>query len=1294
MGDNSDKQCSLDKGPACEGEKLIIEVLGKDHPQGHHLCLFDTADTERRQQLEDEVSNETRGDSVLHVWDWADEPDCNVWLEIDAEEDEPIQVPLFEAISASPRRGRREDNVVCPVMPLSLIPVDEPIDEAPDINAHAAPVRPGYLYVFFNGQLWRELHIRVDEAGATTFHDVRLSDYRQEDAPLSEDKRDAVGTALKELWLPVMSEGHSLRSRIEIAFSEVQWPADRIHYLESDSSARRERLARLFSMHLRGSRVDRSGPDHHSTDRSNTARTRPGSLLALEDVAPQRARDPLVEMQLPSVRSFLQDLDGTYGQTCYDMAREEQARLQEEGESLDRAWLESQATQTELGLTAELRRAALEDLLSEDTDEPSNGELWDALEAGEDTLADARDRLIPGLTLDDPVYPLRRALNQANAGRDYQQMVLSCVRQRPHHDSAELVQQAILPIRMGGEHNPLHRYTQELDLSLSGKLYTALGGAHRGLATNATKTAQKRLLERVQDKGLQINLSDHFSLTGTDAVSGPVLMAEIFGALLHDAEQTDKPWLADISPNGDIECEGQLTDPSDNPASEAARFIADLVSEDSDSPLHALLFPDNETVPVDDIYTPPDQDPQEIRGSGRFQPALWAQLSQIRDTPEPEQAATLEAASLWAQVQAGHANSAVVTRAILQGLDILRGHFINHIQKAEQRVSQLTREGQHLTMASHAPIARMLKAMSPQELGELRLITTNEAGHREHVVLGVYDPESDLRFGLTEDDRKAIHQDGQRRGSNRNQNLLQTPETETARMPTPEGRSERSFHVFAAPAGSQLARQHRQWRQALSRKRSLGERIDRLGLPYGVLGLEIWNLKSEWQRLDQTRRERSASRAATGAGSAFVNLGMATAVASEHLATRATGRRVALGTLEHVSFRSQGSLIQQLSPSAARHLPAEITRRMLLVTSLSLFEAGLKVMDARHSYRIGDRNTATALGVSAGGLLLSAWGGFSLMGLKGAQAGPMVLGLTNPVGWVVLSVGLTLAIGGTIAATLLRDDDMTQWLKNGPFGDFRDDSFRHLWGEPQTNPQQNQGPRAHLASQAKGTDPKPEDPEKEAFYRLLDLLAGIQVDASRADLAPNEIQALARESSNDPREQARIEQQLQKADTRLRITSNLMTLLTDTECHIHLQHREEEQRHRGRGEYVTRKTRTTHIRKDDPDSPPRRELDNGYELWVQAPYPGRQGRKRTVDHFRVMARLVSPLGTDQEWVFPAPEPSDPLVFDPQKHGAHDTPDFEADGAPFWSTYTTDYFKLIREAHQRQQEADNNGALSA
>ena len=54
MSENNSSNETGNCGPACEGETLIIEVMGKDCPEGPRFRLFDTSNREQQEQLENQ----------------------------------------------------------------------------------------------------------------------------------------------------------------------------------------------------------------------------------------------------------------------------------------------------------------------------------------------------------------------------------------------------------------------------------------------------------------------------------------------------------------------------------------------------------------------------------------------------------------------------------------------------------------------------------------------------------------------------------------------------------------------------------------------------------------------------------------------------------------------------------------------------------------------------------------------------------------------------------------------------------------------------------------------------------------------------------------------------------------------------------------------------------------------------------------------------------------------------------------------------------------------------------------
>ncbi|BBI52462.1 hypothetical protein HORIV_48830 [Vreelandella olivaria] len=189
----------LSQHKACEEPKLYIQVLGKDHPEGHRFFFYDEHDEQEQPGLTDAVEEEDLPEPIsrIHSWEWEAEPDRNVWLEIASEEGDPIRVPLFAGVGQSPWQEHERDTVfqqyvVQPIVPLAFW--QSLVDDA----SYALPSRPGYLYIHYRGALWREIEVSVSEADEWQFKDVDLAKHRDESDAFVDDRRSATGQSLTE----------------------------------------------------------------------------------------------------------------------------------------------------------------------------------------------------------------------------------------------------------------------------------------------------------------------------------------------------------------------------------------------------------------------------------------------------------------------------------------------------------------------------------------------------------------------------------------------------------------------------------------------------------------------------------------------------------------------------------------------------------------------------------------------------------------------------------------------------------------------------------------------------------------------------------------------------------------------------------------------------------------------------------------------------------------------------------------------------------------------------------------
>ncbi len=133
---------------------------------------------------------------------------------VDTKGGEPYVIPLGEMTthkktsnSADQNRGK---NVLVPIIPMCYASTDYSIYSA-------QRPRKGWIYIFKNGFLWRELY----STGSGKFKDVKLTKYA------GEDERKAYIVADMYITVPHLVDGKS--QEIEICFSENQWSWARVN---------------------------------------------------------------------------------------------------------------------------------------------------------------------------------------------------------------------------------------------------------------------------------------------------------------------------------------------------------------------------------------------------------------------------------------------------------------------------------------------------------------------------------------------------------------------------------------------------------------------------------------------------------------------------------------------------------------------------------------------------------------------------------------------------------------------------------------------------------------------------------------------------------------------------------------------------------------------------------------------------------------------------------------------------------------------------------------------------------
>lgn len=159
-------------------------------------------------------------------------------LNIDRSGGGQLQILVETDMRSHAEEPEIQQNTFLAVVPMPRLPGHDRYDEAPK----GALPRPGRIYVFHNGKLWRELVCD----GKGNLSDVDVAYWRQLAAKGEPaDDRPPVGEPLALTLVPMLLKGRFVGDQYSMAYSETAWTWEYIAWLEADSSRVRNRCQSL-----------------------------------------------------------------------------------------------------------------------------------------------------------------------------------------------------------------------------------------------------------------------------------------------------------------------------------------------------------------------------------------------------------------------------------------------------------------------------------------------------------------------------------------------------------------------------------------------------------------------------------------------------------------------------------------------------------------------------------------------------------------------------------------------------------------------------------------------------------------------------------------------------------------------------------------------------------------------------------------------------------------------------------------------------------------------------------------
>ncbi|WP_349970741.1 hypothetical protein [Pseudomonas caspiana] len=1225
----------LSRGPCCEINKLIVQVVGNDHPASQRLAFYERHSDKRLDAITAQDCPETItafmcAPSMLHVWDWSGDPRHRMMLEVDSECGPPILLPLPD-VGITVRQLDQQHNQIVPILPFVALPGTN------SAHDHGTPVlcRAGYIYAFLGNRLWRELEVQVTDEG-TTYHDIDLDRFRIEGG-YADDARLATGKGLDDIWLP--ANWNNRRVEAELCFSEVQLNHARLKRLEQDPALRKQRCQRpdLRVARDASNRRFQDKPDGKamleafsafdafdviSQSETSAAHTTWLNLrqhaFPVSVPAPQRGRQIGFEWMLDQPAQYLCDLSGQFLATAFKAARQH-VQTCEDGKAAYRQ------QRLETGAWAQ----RLEQIVEPKAEH--NSGLWEPHPSAEDVLSNARTRHLYGVMLEDTHYRMRHLNTRIQEQQQLLELCGARAQQYGHHGSALLVQQLIVPASIGGQKNPMHQQLEHL--KEQGRLdinrFTATG--ERTQLWRSLEMSQSLLCECLQQPRTEQSLADYASQDGFKYAASLYFISQMFVTLALRPAAYDP-----LAVSGDITDAVTLLSLYSPKESAGQRWLAKVVN-DPEHPLHRMLWPDVEQQDLNAPYQPPST-PEVNQGDGQFRATELATIERSNFFP-PTSPGDINSLFLATLLKSGNLNSTLTTAAkgAAGALIAVHENLQGAVEAAEQALHKAKQAGARQSStpwrASTAIQRRgvaQLRSMLPDTFGDLHFLARAEAHHKEYYVFGLDDlPEQPNRsaqtYGVYRNQNGVMKSPAERHGY-AEQPVILSPDRKVLGMP---GQHPTSISVrdanqrFNEAWQKELMDSAADTAERASAIEKAAKQLDGLrsngffevlnSAPFAgvVVGLELWNLRNELDAWDQVNREKNHIRGGAGTFAAGFDL----AIAMEAITVKLAGSKSALAAARKTLLTISEASAKRLLGSLSNRLVKKISARLFGQMGAGLLFAGLNLYDAWYSYRWGDDGYIGHLLMAAGGLIGAAG---SLIVSSSA-----FLGL-SPAGWACL-----LLIGiGAAWVFMFSSSPVEDWLKKGPFGDDPYNMADHL-RDPQT-----------------------------AFYYLVSLLANIRIGVDRNPDFKSEAKLDFRDT---------VPFEVRSANTRIRIESNLSGLFggpssLNTKALLNLKSFEV---------YFEASSERSRTNSSQIDVTPvaHRLWPEAMELFVSTPFSYKAeplANLPEVYHvWRVRAQFSLNDG-QRICVFPAPPPKDPTPFDP----AYAKPDFENIERLFWADEQT------------------------
>jgi len=524
------------KAPSCAPSKTFwLELTGQQSLAGHEYVLSEISEDGHEVVTPIEICEKHKGRKGPILAGHVEQPKKRSLI-LRLKGDETINVPVIEEESIGPYalkapQRNYQDNLMVSVHPTLFCDAGELTHPRPMSGyeeAIGAPLRTGWIYVFFRGRLWRELSVMTSDDAAPVLRDTAVAQARTASSEAANDRK-ATGPELDVIHVPARLNGADVYSDVYLAFSETQWSWEYISALEQDTGyvTARCRSAMAVRAFLGGQ------PSIHN------------DWKRVDEMPAMRARDSAMESDATFPGHWLHDVDGAKSQQAQEALIAQRDAIEADAHTVDADYFIETPS-----LYPRWRQLHLQ------------GEALPAINAGTDVFGTLRDRHLVTVHLRDSLQAARHLAQQMNAALALMLALVDNVKKRPFGVTAELFhnnfRRETLP---NGSANPLYIdggwFDNRIDDSEDGRLQRTLYDVERAALRDFLKEAQAALVRLLQDdrpENLTATLRDLFALESGNAAAGYVQTGPLLQVLSLPAHRADPLMLPqDSHANGDDE---------------------------------------------------------------------------------------------------------------------------------------------------------------------------------------------------------------------------------------------------------------------------------------------------------------------------------------------------------------------------------------------------------------------------------------------------------------------------------------------------------------------------------------------------------------------------------------------------------------------------------------------------------------------------------------------------------------------------------------------------------------------